>query len=376
MAVLLLGGAGLLTRSALALQAVDPGFDARGTLTARVHLTVPEDGASLVPMHRTLVDRISAHSSVEGVGIIGQFFIERIPDQTITLVGEEPAEPGAPAPRLTTDMVFPGFFHAIDVPVVRGDGFAASAAEQDGPPWSVVVNRAWVDVFSPDQDPIGREFVWGRRAEGDRTTVVGVVDDLRRTTLAEAAYPQMYLPGAVAAIDVLVRTRGNPSEVAPWLRAVVREVDPNAAVSNVGPMWERYSFALAPRRFQMWLVGAFATLATLLASIGLFAILHESVAARRREIGVRVALGAAPADVRTMVVRQAVDLGGLGLAIGLMGLVSISGVSARLVYGIRPTDPATLVGVVAVVITVIGLASGVPAVRAMRVAPAEALEEG
>jgi putative ABC transport system permease protein len=372
MAAVLLMGSGLLVRSALALQAVDPGFDARHTLMARVDLSPSEEGDPLIRPAGIIRD-VGTLPGVLGVSVIGQFFIERFPDQTINVLGAAPRPSGAPAPKLTTDQVYPGFFEGLGVPLLKGRALGFEDVGEDFVFSTVVVNQKWVDTFADGRDPIGLQFRWGDQTEGEAVTVVGVVADLRRTTLDEPPYPQMFTAGAGAGLDLLVRMGGEALGVAPRVREAIREHDPLAAVSRVGTAWERYDVGMAPRHFQMLMFSTFAALATLLAAIGLFAVLHDVVAARRREIGIRLALGAAPAGVRRMVLTSGIGLAIVGLAIGLGATWLLSGVLARLVYGIRSTDAVTTLAVTACLLTVSLGASLLPALRATRVPPAETL---
>ena len=371
LAVVLLASAGLLLRSAVAIQAVDPGFPADQTLMARVHFSSSLDETRLATIQEDLLTALRRDADVLDAAIVGKFFIERFPDQTINIVGDPIPSADQPRPRLTSDLVYPGFFESMGVPLVRGRMFVMSDVGDDTSP--TLVNQAWVDEFAEGRDPIGLHFRWGDRTEGATLRVVGVVGDMRRTTLEEAAYPQMFWPGVTSAIDVLVTRAGDPLASAQMLNALVRDADADAAVSQVGLAADRYEVGLAPRRFQTLLFGVFAALATGLAAIGLFAILHDAVASRRREIGIRLALGASPAGVRDMVIRQGLGLSALGLGLGLVGVLATSSILEAFVYGVESTDIATLLGVSGVLGLVCCLASAIPALQATRVAPSETL---
>lgn len=370
MAVILLTSSGLLVRSAQAIQAIDPGFDADRTLMARVHLS-PRNPGDLATVQASLTSRLEGLPEVSQVAIMGRFFIERIPDQTIEIVGLPAPEDRASRPRLTTDVVFPGFFEKLGIPLLRGRALSPADLAEEGN--AVLVNRAWVEAFAGDRDPVGLQLHWGGRPDDSPLEVVGVVENLRRTALEAPPYPQMFLPAADDGIDVLVGTPDEPLAVGPTLRRLVRELDDGAAISYLGVAADRYDLGLAPRRTQTLLFGVFAALATLLAAIGLFAILHDAVASRRREIGIRIALGASPGGVRTLVLRRGMGLSGLGLLIGVAGATALSGVTSRLVYGVKTFDPTTLVGVTVLLAGVSLVASALPARQATRVSPAESL---
>lgn len=373
MAVILLGAAGLLARSAAQLRVVDPGYHSQETLLARVELAPVAEGASYGPVHDDVLARLEAIPGVHGAGSISQFFIERFPDQTINLVGEPPRAAGEASPRLTTDVVSPGFFEALGVPLLRGRQFEPSDRASSNAPEQVIVNQAWARTFSPDADPVGRQFRWGDRVDGDFMTVVGVVGDLRRAALEEVSYPQMFIPAADRRFFLAVRSDIGATELVGQLRAVVSEVDGGATVSDVTTAWDRYTVGLAPRRFQTLLLEAFALLGTLLAATGLFAILHESVAVRRREIGIRIALGAAPDRVRAGVFGRGLMLTGIGLAVGLAVLFALSDLTSRFVFGVGSTDPMTFIVVTGLVLSVAGVAAFLPARAATRISPSEAL---
>ena len=373
MAVILLGGAGLLIRSAWELSGVDPGLDADRTLMTRIDLSPVDEGEDLGPVLEEILARVQGLPMVRGAGAIGQFFVERIPDQTITLVGSAPRESSEPTPQLTTDAVYPGFFEAMGVPLLRGRHLQPTDIGDPGRPERVVVNRAWVRAFSPDRDPIGREFRWGDQVQGPTMRVVGVVADLSRTTLEESVYPQMFAAGPVPGLDLMVRSSEGSSQLATAIRGIVAEADPGAAISELSTVRDRYDGGLAPRRFQTFLFGVFAAFATLLAAIGLFATLHDAVASRRREIGVRIALGASPSSVRRLVLVRGAGLSVIGLLLGIVTIVLLSEISRRFVYGISPTDPSTLAAVSAMVLFVTVLASVLPLRQATSVSPAEVL---
>lgn len=375
LAVLLLSGASLLLRSAVAVSEVDPGFDAERALIMRLNLSLPDDDAILAA-EGELVRRVRAVPGVEDVGLTGGFFVERIPDQRLAFTDEDPPAPGTPAPPLTSEGVFPGFFEAIGAPLLAGRRLALSDVPVEDER-VVTVNASWVRSFSPDRDPIGRQF---RRvvASGpiDPTfTVVGVVGDLRHTELEAQPFPQIFYPETGIDLDLVVRTSGDPLGVAPLVRTVVRQLDPGAAVSGVGRLSDRYRDGMAPRRFQTYMVGLLAAFATLLAAVGLFAILHDMVSARRREVGIRIALGAEPRRVLGMVLGSGLAMAMTGLVLGLGLALLLSGVTARFVYGIESTDPVSLATVAVLLLATALVASGLPAWRATAVSPTETLND-
>ena len=375
LAVLLLSGASMLARSALAVGRVDPGFDAESSLILRLNLSLPEDDA-LLSAEEDLLRRVKAVSGVEDAGLTGGFFVERIPDQRLAFVDEDPPAPGAPVPPLTSEGVLPGFFDAIGAPLMAGRRLTLS----DLPIQEarvVAVNAAWVARFSPDRDPVGRQFrrVLATGPIDPVLTVVGVVGDVRHTELEAEPFPQIFYPETGIDLDLVVRTSGDPLEVAPAVRTVVRQFDPGVAVSQVGRLSDRYREGIAPRRFQTFMVGLLAAFATLLAAVGLFAILHDMVSARRREVGIRIALGAEPRRVLGMVLGNGLAMAAAGLVLGIVLALLLSGVTARFVYGIESTDPVSLAVVAALLLATALVASGLPAWRATSVSPVETLND-
>jgi len=372
MAVVLLTAAGLLVRSLASIRAIDPGFDARATLIARVDLS-PAEGSDPYARVRDILSDVRSRAGVRSAGAIGRLFVDRFPDQRIRIVGDPPAPPDVPGPRLTTDWVMPSFFESMDVRLLRGRHLGPSDVTDMSTVSTVVVNRRWVETFSPDRDPLGLGFRWGDATEGEPITVVGVVEDVRRTALEERPYPQMFAAGMGTSFDLLVTTSLDPLEIAPAVRASVSGHDASGVVSDLGTVWERYDVGLAPRDFQALMFGLFAALATILAAVGLFAVLHDSVASRRREFGIRLALGAEPAGIYRIVLVHGVRLAAAGLVLGMVGSFALSGLLGRLVYDVSTSDPTTLAGVVGTLLVVSAVASAVPAVRATRVMPAESL---
>jgi predicted lysophospholipase L1 biosynthesis ABC-type transport system permease subunit len=222
---------------------------------------------------------------------------------------------------------------------------------------------------------VGNRITIGYNGTGPRA-VVGVVRDVKQNSLSDAPQPQMYTPFEQTPwpfVAVVVRTTATPEAMAGLLRGLLARVDPLQGAGEVQTLEQYVSRSVATPRFTAFLTSAFAAVALLLAGFGLFSVMAYSVAQRRREIGIRLALGAQPGDVRRLVVGQALGLGLAGLALGLTGALAASRVLNSLLFGVRANDPGTFAGVSTVLLTVMVLAAYLPARQATRVDPMTAL---
>ena len=239
-----------------------------------------------------------------------------------------------------------------------------------------MARRLW-----PDEDPIGKRISEEEHPTAqDWVTVVGVVDDVKQMSMADKRRDSVYQPmgqinkpGWISHIAFVVRTASNPGALATAMRAAVREVDSNQPVQTVATMRELIAASTDEPRFQTRLLGAFAMLALLLAVVGIYGVLAYSVAQRTHEIGIRMALGAEAGDVLRMVLRRTLALAATGIAIGAAAALAATRVLAKFLFEVKPSDPATFVTVAALLAGVAVLASWVPARRAARVDPVEAL---
>jgi putative ABC transport system permease protein len=376
-AVVLLTEAGLLIRSARAVQGEDPGFDARALLVAQVDLD-PVRYSDLTRVQQfadELLPRVRALPGVAGAGIIDDFFIRRFPDIQIKAEGQGPVGPDDLAPKVTGDGVSPGFFEAIGLPMLAGRDLQAADFRPGNAPPNVVVNRSMAETFWPGESAIGKRFWWGDQdpTEDLGASVVGVVPDMRRGRLEETPFPQIFTPSTPASMDLTIRTDGDPLTIVESVRRVLADIDPNVPLSQVGTAWSRFNDSLAERRLQGWLLSGFSGLAVLLAAIGLYALLYDAVTVRRREIGIRIALGAAPGAVRRLMLREGMQLVIVGLAIGMAGAMAASRLTESLLYGVSPGDLRTLAGVSVGFLLIATFASWIPAARATQVQPTETL---
>jgi putative ABC transport system permease protein len=266
----------------------------------------------------------------------------------------------------------PSVFPTLGVPLKRGRLFR----EDDGPgaPRVALINEAMARRYFTGVDPIGQRIVFRGRPEP--MEIVGVVGDVAPFRPGEPAAPEVYWPYRQVprwASSFAVRTRGDPRLMAGAVAARMAEIDPDLRPSQVRTMDELVTRKVARTRFQMLLIGMFATLALALSLVGVYGVVSASVAARTREFGVRMAIGATPRSVLTMVLREGVLLTGMGLAAGTILAAGLSRLVAALTPGVRPTDPVTYAGIAVLVGAASVVACTVPAVRATRVHPMETL---
>jgi len=378
LAVMLLAGAGLLIRSFVRLQSVDPGFRTEGALSFT--LSLPEAAYRGEPARAAFYDRLQERLTALP-GVREAAAVSELPMGgsarflTFEVEGAEPVQPGR-EPVSQILRATPGYFRAMGIPVERGR--AISPEDRAGAPRVMLMNREAARRFFPGQDPVGRRI---RLALGDDTTtvsweVVGVVGDVRQFGVGEDPEPAMYFPQAQApegSMGVVLRTAVAPLSVAGAVRREVKALDPDLPVNDLQPLEQLTAESVSQPRFYMLLLSIFAGVALALAAIGIFGVISYGVAQRTREIGVRVALGADPASVLRIVVGGALGLAGLGVGIGVLGALAGTRVLSGLLFGVTTTDPATYAGVAALLMGVAALASWLPARAATRVDPAIAL---
>jgi predicted permease len=375
LALVLLAGAGLLGLSFARALSEDRGFDSGNVLLLQVDLPATYDSsAKRHAFFSEAVRRIAGLPGVAAVGAIRDFFIHRQPDYRVALEGHPPRPADEPAPPLTEDQVVPGYFEAMRIPLVRGRLLQESDLAPGAPP-VVVINEEMARRFWPGDDPIGRRFKYGSDpgARGPWKTVVGVVRDMRRQRLDERPIPCMFAPGVVAQMDIAVRTIGDPDALREAIRAEVRALDPAVPPYGMVTAEERLAGTVAPRRLQTMLLAGLAAVALVLAVVGAYAVVHQTVAARTREIGIRMALGADAGRVLRMVVAGAMGPAMGGLAIGVAGAAALSRVLSPLLYETNALDPWIYAAMAVLLLTVTTIACLGPAHRAARFDPAASL---
>ncbi|HUE96479.1 MAG TPA: ABC transporter permease [Longimicrobiaceae bacterium] len=382
-AVILLTGASLVGQTFIDLVRSDPGYRTEGLLTAEITLPTSryEDAASVAGFFEGLAGRLRALPGVVDAGAVSNLpLATSLGDLNFRIEGRAVAE-GDVSPRADWQVVTPGYLGVMDIDHVRGrllnDGDGIDA------PGAVVISRTTAERYWPGQDALGQRFVLGGGAGPGEVTVVGIVEDVAHNDLGGGSSAQMYLSHAqfrfwntgspVRTMHVVVQTETDPGGLAPLLRAEVRALDPLLAVASVRTMREIVAASVAEPRFLSSLLGAFAAFALALASVGMYGVISYMVGRRKREFGIRMALGARSASVVGMVLRESIWMIGAGLAIGIGSSLLLSRAATGMLYGIRAVDPATLALVAAVLGGVAVLASLLPARRATRIDPASPL---
>jgi putative ABC transport system permease protein len=374
LSLVLLCGVGLFVRSLQAAIQFDPGFVKRNVTLAEVRApstlprstTAPRDAATPKPdevFFRELFERLKAGPGVLSVGATTQFLIWLNPDYSIVLEGEEQPRQVA----LMGDSVSPGYFEAMGTPLVRGRLFADADVGQD----VALVNETMARQFWLGRDPIGKRF----RPSGGKTwyTVIGIVGDMRRQGIETTPIAQMFRAGFADTMNVAVRSSGESSALAGYLREQLGAIAPGVPLPKITTVEQTLEADRAPRRFHTLLLTGFALVALLLCAIGLFGLQRYTVERRRREIGLRMAVGAQRGDVVRMMVGHGARLVLIGGALGLLGSLWLAEFIQSLLFEVSARDQATLLIAGAALGTVGVLASYLPARRASRIDPMEAL---
>lgn len=375
LAVMLLAGAGLLIRSFVRVQSTNRGFDSRAVLLLQVDLPrAYNNQAKRAAFFNDAIQRLRALPGVAAAGAVSDFFIHRQPDYRVAIEGRPPARLGDPAPPLTEDQVIPGYFEAMRIPLIRGRLLQDSDLAP-GAPQVVVINEEMARRFWPGEDPVGKRFKYGLDpgSKNPWKTVVGVVADMRRQRLDEPAIPCMFQPGITSQMDIAVRAVGDPAALHEPIRAALRSIDPTVPPYGVVTAEQRLGRTVALRRLQTLLLAALAAVALALAVIGAYGVIHQSVAARTREIGIRMALGANAPTLLRMVLGGGLAPAVAGLALGMLGSLALARTISVFLYETSALDPVIYVGVPIVLLTVTTLACLVPARHAARLDPMEAL---
>jgi putative ABC transport system permease protein len=370
-AVVLLVGAALLVRAFDRLRAVDPGFDPAGIITLRLSGSDREHGAAPAGLHERILERVQALPGVESATVA---FCPPFSQCSSTFVHFADRPESATPPLVGRHYVGPDHFRTLGIPVKRGR--ALTAEDRAGRPRVAVINETAARELWPDEDPIGRRVRFtsggGFASPDSLTEIVGIVGDVLYGAPGDPVRPDFYtsyLQFTWPAGMLLVRTRAPPAAIVPALRAAVAAVDPGLPVYDVRMLSERAGDAVAAERFATGAATGFAGLGLLLAAIGVYGILAYSVAQRRREIGIRVALGASRADVAGLVLRQGLVVAAVGLAAGIAVALPLARGLDALVRGAGSVHTAVLAGVATVLLGIAALASLLPARAAARVDP-------
>jgi putative ABC transport system permease protein len=386
LALILLVGAGLMIRSLLALQAIDPGFNPHNLLTMVVTVTGSQAGqpAQRAPFYQRLIQLVRALPGVQSASAINHLPLAGdIWGRSLSIEGRPMPRPGE-APAAVYRVVLPGYFQTMNIPILRGRD--VTAGDNLNSPGVVVVNEALARYCWPGEDALGKRITLDDPLKETKwLTVVAVAKNVKQNDWAAVPDIEVYLPylqrgdylgdtrAWVSYLTLVVRASGDPARLAPAIASEVSALDKNVTVSQVQTMDQVVSDATGQPRFYLLLLGTFAAVALALAAVGIYGVMSYSVSRRTHEIGIRMALGAKADDVLKLVTGQGMILALAGAAGGLAGALLLTRLMRGLLYGVRPSDPLTLAVVSLALIGVGFVACYVPARRATKVDPMVAL---
>jgi putative ABC transport system permease protein len=387
--VVLLISASLMARSFQALQHTPLGFDALNRLTADLYLTNANysNDAEYRHFFETLLDRVKTLPGVTSVGLNSAMpFMPSAPALNLDgfWISGRPEPPQNQLPAWQVQFISPDYFRSMGIPLIRGRTFTS----QDGPDSGkvVIVSQSVAQSFFPGQDPIGKQLYDFHERVGLKRnyyTIVGVAGSVQydnpesQPTPFQCYYPytQNIEPNRINFATLVIHTENNPSLIIEPLRKAISDLDPNLAVSNIGRLGELVANSFAIRQMASVVVSLFSVAALLLAAVGLYGVLSYSVSQKRREIGVRIALGAPSTTILGLIIGQGLRIVGIGLVTGLAAALALSGVVAGILYGVSATDPGSIaLSVLSLGLTAL-IACWLPALRASRIDPITALRE-
>ena len=382
LSAMLVVGAALLTESFVRLQRVEPGFDPSHTLAVGVALPITgafdaaRDGPSWARFFSELQGRLARSPGLIAAGASSALPLTSAVEGGGTAIVGEPVPAPGQAKHAEYIVTEGDYFATLGIRLLQGRAFTSTDLATTTP--VAIVNREYARRYLHG-NPVGRQLItyfdFSKQAP---RTIVGVVDDVRYGTLDAPPDPQVYVPEqqmTYPALQIVLRTPGDPMALLPLVTREVKAINPSLAVATPRTMESVFSDSLASRRFAMTLIGIFAASALVLAMVGLYGVIALGVSERRREIGVRMALGAAPARVLRLVIREGVTLAAVGLAVGLAGALGASRLVAAMLYGVSTSNAAAYLATASVVLIVAGAATWLPARRATRVDPASALRD-
>jgi len=383
MAVVLVAGAALLLRSLWQLQRVDPGIEPDHVLTAQLSLS-PSDytnAGEVQAFYDGLLDRLSELPGVRSAALVNSLPMRDM-IRMILVHGSWLPEEGEPI-GADVVMVSASYLETIGNPVIIGRGF--TDGDRSGAARVAALNETAAKAFFGESDAIGEQLMILQSVPNDvGFEVVAVVQDVPIFGLGTDVRPQVYLPlplavaeigGVTRAVSVVLKASGDPSSLAGALRSTIWDLDDQLAISNVETMEQVVTASLSPQRFQAVLLGLFSALALVLASVGLYGLLAHIVALRRKELGVRLAMGAVPGRLVRLVVGHAMRLSAVGVALGIVATIAVSRVMEGLLFGIERSDAASLVVTAVVILSSTVIAAWLPARRAATIDPAVMLRE-
>jgi len=382
LALVLLVGAGLMVKSFLRLMAVTKGFNPDGVLTLALRpglAKYPIGSPQRVAYFQELLARVRALPGIQSAGLASSLPHSVVYSGSLHIEGRPPYEPGK-EPIVGSTLISPDYFQTMGMQMRAGRSFTSQDGA-DAPP-VVIINETLAHRFFPNENPIGHRLLMG----GTPETIVGVVGDTRNRGLDREVNPEIYAPSlqnprflAQMNLAVKVSSSQNNSPRLSSLTASIRKqaqaIEPNEPVNQVVTMDERLSNSVAQRRFQMLLLGVFAAVALVIAAVGIYGVISYAVSQRTHEIGIRMALGAQASDVLRMVIWRGMSLALIGVALGLAAALALTRVMKNLLYEVSATDPATFALITLLLVGVALIASYIPARRATKVDPLQALRQ-
>ena len=381
LSLMLLVGAGLMIRTLWALRGTDPGFKPDNVLTMRVPVTRTSDKVRRTRLYDDFIPQVAALPGVQSVAVIDNLPMEGGSEQPIAVEGR-PAEVFALQRNVSVRYATPNYFRTMGIPIVAGRDFQPedTLVKEPFKESNVVISQAMAHLFWPGESAVGKRFRISFTPDILRT-VVGVTGDVKERGL-DVLEPitVLYLPlrqEDTGSMALVVRGAGSApvTHLTSGITRVLAGIDSTLPVRDVKTMDELIATTLSQHRFSMWLFAALAGLAFLLATVGIYSVLAYSVRSRIHEIGVRIALGARPADVIRLVIAEGMRPTLIGVAVGAAGAFALGGVLSKLVYGVSPADPLTF-GAVALLLSLVAAgACAIPGYRATRVHPIVALRD-
>ena len=376
LSLVLLVSAGLLINSFIRLLQTDAGFSPQGVLTLDIPLSrtkYPKPELRAAPFQQ-LVSQMKSIPGVQAASVVSNIPMNDLDyELSFQIEGREPFKPGAEA---VADYTVAGsdYFRTMNITLTRGRDFTENDTISNPP--IMIVSQAFVKRYFPNEDPIGKRIIFDGEDKSPYE-IVGVVADIHRKGLDTEVEPEFYvsyLQRPERRMNIVIRADNvDPAQVIKGARSEVKAFDPNQVIWRTQTLEQLLRTSVAPRRFNMMLLAVFAGVALVLAAVGLYGVMSYAVSWRTHEIGIRMALGAGRTNVLSLVVREGMTMALLGLAIGLIGALTLSRLMRGLLYGVSPTDPLTFAGVSIVLMLVSVLACLIPARRATRVDPIVAL---
>jgi putative ABC transport system permease protein len=376
--LVLLIGAGLLINSFLRLRNVDPGFRAENLLTMRIVLPEPkyEKRARRSAFYTDLVQRVQSLAGVRSAAVTTNLPLYRQGNSISVSIEGKPEPPPGQEQIVVTRMISPSYFDTMTISLLKGRGLTDQ--DTDDSPNVAVISETMARRYWPGEEPVGKRLAIGKvRSPEDLIQVIGVAKDVRQFELTADPKPQMYLTyrqfGFFDLRDLVVKTDVDPASLAATVRNAVWEIDKDQPVSNIRTMEDILGDSIARQRFSMLLLAIFASVALVLAAVGIYGVMSYSVAQRTHEIGIRMALGAQTSAVLKLAVGYGLKLVGAGIIIGLIASFALTRVMSTLLFGVTATDPTTFMLISLLLIAVAAIASYIPARRATKVNPIIAL---